>query len=108
MTKPVSLDELSVQPRVIAALVIPEKVRLDGTTGMGGVKPYFFPETGFVVTLASVVELTLVPALFTERKLPDPVVVAAIPIEAEGILVPRLSGRYTNSIFPVASYNFAW
>ncbi len=56
--------------------------------GTGGVNEWVLPLIGFEVMLASVVELTLVPVLLTDKYSPDPVPVAAIPIEADGVVVP--------------------
>jgi hypothetical protein len=69
-----------------------ENVKLPGAVGTGGVNAYVFPDTGLVVTLASVVELTLVPALLTDKKLPDPVAIAEMPTDAVGVTNVPVSG----------------
>jgi hypothetical protein len=77
----------------MAVLPTAENVKLPGAVGMGGVKPYVLPVVRLVVMFASVVELTLVPALFTDKKFPDPVAIAVIPIDADGELAAKASDR---------------
>ena len=85
--------ELSVQFNVMALAPTLEKVNAEGAEGTGGVNPNVLPDTGLALILfVSTDELTLVPALFTERKLPDPVVEEVIPVDAEGSEVLPLSG----------------
>ena len=106
MRKPLSLADKSDQFSVIDVSFMAENIKLAGAVGIGGVKPYLFPVTGLEVMFASVVELALVPELLTDKKLPEPVEAAVMPIEPEAAYVEPDSRRYMYSTLPVPSYRF--